>query len=152
VQGAPEDQLRAPFEHLLLDLAELTGLPRSKVVAVGETRLAEQHIRPDYAVTVPGALAGYVEIKAPGKGADPRRFKGEHDKVQWKRLQSLPNLLYTDGSEFSLWHNGERTGEVVRLDAYLACGIHKGTVERAQRAGTVGGSGAGAGRFTASNL
>ena len=115
VQGAPEDQLRAPFEHLLLDLAELTGLPRSKVVAVGETRLAEQHIRPDYAVTVHGALAGYVEIKAPGKGADPRRFKGEHDKVQWKRLQSLPNLLYTDGSEFSLWHNGERTGEVVRL-------------------------------------
>ena len=116
VQGEPEDQLRAPFEHLLLDLAELAGLPRSKVVAVGETRLAEQHIRPDYAVTVHGALAGFVEVKAPGKGADPRRFKGEHDKAQWKRLQSLPNLLYTDGSEFSLWRNGERIGEIVRLD------------------------------------
>lgn len=116
VQGEPEDQLRTPFEHLLLDLAELAGVPRGKVIAVGETRLAEQHIRPDYAVTVHGALAGFVEVKAPGKGADPRRFKGEHDKAQWKRLQSLPNLLYTDGSEFSLWRNGERIGEIVRLD------------------------------------
>jgi hypothetical protein len=115
-QGEPEDQLRAPFEQLLLDMAALTGLPRDKVVPVGETRLAEQHIRPDYAVTVHGALTGYVEIKAPGKGADPRRFKGEHDKAQWKRLQSLPNLLYTDGNEFSLWRNGERIGELVRLD------------------------------------
>lgn len=116
LQGEPEDQLRAPFEHLLLDLAELAGLPRHKVVPIGEARLAERHIRPDYAVTVHGALAGYVEIKAPGKGADPRRFKGEHDKGQWKRLQSLPNLLYTDGSEFSLWRNGDRVGEIVRLD------------------------------------
>jgi hypothetical protein len=116
VQGEPEDQLRAPFEQLLLDLAELAGLPRGKVVAVGETRLAEQHIRPDYAVTVHGALAGYAEIKAPGKGADPKRFKSEHDKAQWKKLQSLPNLLYTDGCEFSLWRSGERVGELVRLE------------------------------------
>lgn len=116
VQGEPEDQLRGPFERLLQDMAELIGLHRGKVVAVGETRLAAQHIRPDYAVTVRGALAGYAEIKAPGKGADPRRFKGEHDKTQWKRLQSLPNLLYTDGSEFSLWRSGERVGDVVRLD------------------------------------
>ena len=115
-QGEPEDQLRAPFEQLLRDMGQLVGLPPGKVVAVGETRLAEHHIRPDYAVTVHGALAGYVEIKAPGKGADPRRFKGEHDKAQWKRLQSLPNLLYTDGGEFSLWRNGERVGELVRLD------------------------------------
>jgi hypothetical protein len=26
VQGEPEDQLRTPFEHLLLDLAELAGV------------------------------------------------------------------------------------------------------------------------------
>lgn len=116
IQGEPEDQLRSPFERLLADLASLGGFAKGQVVAVGETRLAEYHIRPDYAVTVRGGLAGYVEIKAPGKGADPRRFKGEHDKSQWKRLQSLPNLLYTDGGEFSLWRNGERVGDVVRLD------------------------------------
>ena len=33
-------------------------------------------------------------------------MKGAHDKVQWQRLQSLPNPLYADGNEFSLWRNG----------------------------------------------
>lgn len=115
-RGEPEEQLRHPFERLLRDMGALCGLPEGKVLAVGESRIAEHHIRPDFAVTVHGALAGYVEIKAPGKGADPRRFKGDHDKAQWKRLQSLPNLVYTDGSEFSLWRDGERVGEIVRLD------------------------------------
>ncbi len=57
---------------------------------------------------------GHVEVKAPGKGADPRRFKG-HDKEQWEKLQSLPNLLYTDGNSFSLWQNGELVGSIVDL-------------------------------------
>jgi hypothetical protein len=96
-------------------MASLCGLRGGSVVAVGETALAEQRTRPDYAVTVGGALAGFLELKAPGKGADPRRFKPGHDKAQWLRLQSLPNLLYTDGNEFSLWRNGERAGEIVRL-------------------------------------
>lgn len=115
VRGDPEDQLRAPFEQLLDEMAGVCGLPGRSVVAVGETALPERRTRPDYAVTVAGALAGFVELKAPGKGADPRRFKG-HDKEQWLRLQSLPNLLYTDGNEFSLWRNGERVSEIVRLE------------------------------------
>lgn len=113
-RGEPEDQLRAPFERLLADMAEICGVRTKSVVAVGETATPERKSRPDYAIIVDGALAGFVEIKAPGKGADPRRFKG-HDKEQWLRLQSLPNLLYTDGNEFSLWRNGERAGEIVRL-------------------------------------
>jgi hypothetical protein len=56
-----------------------------------------------------------VEVKAPGKGADPRRYKG-HDKEQWEKLQSLPNLLYTDGNAFSLWQNGELVGSIVELE------------------------------------
>ncbi len=59
-------------------------------------------------------LVGYVELKAPGKGADPRRYKG-HDKEQWEKLQSLPNLLYTDGNAFSLWQNGELVGSIVEF-------------------------------------
>ena len=113
--GEPEDQLRAPFEQLLADLAAFTGCAAGAVVAVGETSLAELRTRPDYAVTLHGALAGFVEIKAPGKGADPRRMKGAHDKAQWARLQSLPNLLYTDGNEFSLWRHGEPAAPLVRL-------------------------------------
>ena len=112
--GELEDQLRAPLEALLADLAEACGLTRSDVVVVGETALGELKTRPDYAVTVRNHLAGFVEVKAPGKGADPRRFRG-HDKAQWEKLQSLPNLLYTDGNAFSLWHSGEPVGAVVRL-------------------------------------
>jgi hypothetical protein len=113
--GAPEDQLRAPFEALLKDLAALCNLPANEVTAVGETSISDLKTRPDYAVTVRNALAGHIELKAPGKGADPRKFKDAHDKGQWERLRSLPNLIYTDGNEFSLWQSGELVGTIVRL-------------------------------------
>src|SRR5271168_4656021 len=43
--GQPEDQLRAPFEHLLADLAELSNLPKSAVAAVGESSLSDLKTR-----------------------------------------------------------------------------------------------------------
>ena len=114
--GAPEDQLRAPLEALVASLAELAGLPRGSIVAVGETSLAELKTRPDYAITRGNALIGFIEVKAPEKGADPRRFHEKHDKEQWAKLRTLPNLIYTDGNGFSLWRNGEIVGKVVHLD------------------------------------
>jgi hypothetical protein len=113
--GEPEDQLRAPLERLLADLAELCGFPANAVSAVGESALAALKTRPDYAITLRNALVGFLEIKAPGKGADPRKFRG-HDKEQWERLHPLPNLLYTDGNQFSLWRSGQLEGAVVNLD------------------------------------
>ncbi|MEX1094981.1 MAG: type ISP restriction/modification enzyme [Planctomycetales bacterium] len=113
--GEPEDQLRAPLEALIADLAELCRLPRNAIAAVGESSIGDLKTRPDYAVTVRHALAGFIEIKAPGKGADPRKFKDRHDRAQWEKLQSLPNLMYTDGNEFSVWRNGEPWGSIVRL-------------------------------------
>jgi hypothetical protein len=113
--GEPEDQLRAPLESLFAALAEQCGFKRDWLAAVGESSLSTLKTRPDYAVTLRKVLVGYVEVKAPGKGADPRRYKG-HDKEQWEKLQSLPNLLYTDGNAFSLWQNGELVGEIVTLD------------------------------------
>ena len=118
--GAPEDQLRAPLEGLIANLAELTGLPPGSVVAVGESSLADLKTRPDYAVTRRNALIGFIEVKAPGKGADPRRFQDTHDKEQWAKLQTLPNLIYTDGNAFSLWRNGELEGRVVHLEGDVA--------------------------------
>ena len=114
--GAPEDQLRAPFEQLVGDMAALCGFAPGSVVAVGEASLAALHTRPDYAITVHGALVGFVELKAPGKGARPQRFNDPHDRAQWQRLQSLPNLIYADGNEFSLWRNGELASPLVRLE------------------------------------
>jgi hypothetical protein len=114
--GQPEDQIRAPFEQLLLDIATLSGLPAGSVVAVGESSVSDLKTRPDYAVTVQKSLVGFVELKAPGKGCDPRKFKDPHDKGQWERLSSLPNLLYTDGNGFSLWQDGKLVGTVLHLD------------------------------------
>ena len=67
-------------------------------------------------MTVSNALVGFIEIKAPDKGADPRRFSDPHDKAQWGRLKALPNILYTSGNSFSLWQDGELQGRVVDLD------------------------------------
>jgi len=113
--GEPEDQLRAPLEGLFADLAEICGFKREWFTAVGESSLTTLKTRPDYAISLRKVLVGYVEVKAPGKGADPRRYKG-HDKEQWEKLQTLPNLLYTDGNSFSVWQNGELVGSIVDLD------------------------------------
>ena len=114
--GAPEDQLRAPLEHLLKALSTLAGLPDDLVTLVGESTLSALATRPDYAVTVQGALVGFIEVKAPGKGSDPRRFVDEHDRKQWTKLKSLRNLIYTDGNSFGLWRNGEPVDKIVALE------------------------------------
>ncbi|RJP35434.1 MAG: DNA methyltransferase [Phycisphaerales bacterium] len=114
--GEPEDQLRAPLERLIRGLAELLNFPTGAVVTIGETSIADLKTRPDFAVTVRNALVGFIEVKAPGKGADPRRFGHRHDQEQWERLQPLPNLVYTDGNAFSLWRSGELVEPIVRLE------------------------------------
>lgn len=111
--GNPEDQLRAPFERLLQDMAALSAL--NNVVLIGESSLKDLSLRPDYAVAVDRALAGFVELKAPGKGADPRRFTNPHDKEQGEKLRSLPNVLFTDGNTFSLWQEGELVDKILTL-------------------------------------
>lgn len=111
VKGQPEDQLRSPFEGLINDLKFALSLP-SDIAIIGETPVEGLNTRPDYAVTLGGALIGHVELKAPGKGADPRQYRDKHDKAQWQKLKSLPNLLYCDGEEFSLWQDGELRGHV----------------------------------------
>jgi len=55
-----------------------------------------------------------LELKAPGKGANPEKFKEKNDRDQWQRFKNLPNLIYTDGNEWALYRNGERQGEILR--------------------------------------
>ncbi len=83
---------------------------------MGESTLSDLKIRPDYAVTVRNSLVGFIELKAPGKGANPNRFTDQHDRKQWQKLKSLPNLLYCDGNQFSLWQNGEQQDKTVILE------------------------------------
>ena len=114
--GQPEDQLRNPIEQLFAALALEIGLPKGALTLIGEKSLSELRTRPDFAVNVQKALIGFIEVKAPGKGADPRKWKAGHDKEQWDKLKALPNLLYTDGNAFSLWRDGALIGTIIKLD------------------------------------
>ncbi|MDR3510270.1 MAG: N-6 DNA methylase [Caulobacteraceae bacterium] len=116
VTGQPEDQLRTPLVALIKDMGGLIGLAATDTELVGETSMADLMIRPDFAVTRKNALIGFLEVKAPGKGADPTRFAAKsHDRNQWEKLKALPNLIYTDGNAFSLWRDGKLARPIVYL-------------------------------------
>lgn len=117
--GEPEDLLRGPFEQLMKGIAAESGVGHLDLA--GEHHLAEDRIRPDYAVYVNKALLGFVELKAPGKGVDTARYKG-HDRQQWQRLACLPNVLYADGQSFALFRDGERVGPIVHLEGDVTTG------------------------------
>lgn len=126
-EGEPEAQLTNPVATLLQDFGALHSM---KVVTVRETSLktaggglvSEGLVRPDYAITVDGVLTGYVELKAPGKNIDPASFtKKSHEYRQWQRLRNLPNLLYTNGTEWRLYRYGE---PVLTSTGYDAVHMH----------------------------
>jgi hypothetical protein len=111
VAFSPEDQLKSPVNTVLEEAGKMLNLD---VNAVTEVHVDELGGRPDIGVTVGSLLSGYIELKAPGKGADPKKLKGS-DKIQWQKFQDLPNLMYTDGNEWGLYRNGERVGKLIRL-------------------------------------
>ena len=109
--GAPEEQLRGPFENFIAAAGAALG---RELVCAGEATLPDRLGRPDFAVHDQGALLGYAELKAPGAGADAGRFRG-HDRAQFNRFSAIPNLLYSDGSHWALYRGGQRVGKVVKL-------------------------------------
>ncbi len=109
--GEPEDQLRGPFENLMADAAHVFGW---KVICTGETHLPNRLGRPDYAVHLNKLLTGYVELKAPGVGANVKRFSG-HNRDQWKRFSAIPNIFYTDGNQWALYRSGERVDQILQF-------------------------------------
>ncbi|GAB3886656.1 hypothetical protein GCM10029964_051300 [Kibdelosporangium lantanae] len=116
--GSQEDHLRAPFERMLTAVANSLGL---KITTIGETRLPDLSVRPDYAVDVAGARVGYVELKKPGHGV-PESWKSpsQHDRDQWEKFQLLPNVLYSDGEQFARYNFGKLQGNIARLEPGLA--------------------------------
>ncbi|MCA0256141.1 MAG: N-6 DNA methylase [Proteobacteria bacterium] len=103
--ASPEDQLKP----VVADLFKSAGVGYALTVETRtETHLSEHKVRPDIAVYVGGLICGYIELKAPGLGADAPRLAGKHNKEQWGKLKGLPNLIYTDGREWALYRSGER--------------------------------------------
>ncbi len=115
VQAQPEDQLKGPVGELLRATGKLTG---RDVAWRTEVHADDVDGRPDMGATADGLLAGFVELKRPGLGARPEGFTGSNRK-QWLRFKALPNLIYTDGSEWSLYRTGELKKRVRASDDVL---------------------------------
>jgi hypothetical protein len=116
--GQSEANLTSAVETLLRDIAGMLGLP---LLLHREASHQSLGIRPDLAVDVAGARAGVVELKAPDMGVPGApRWGKSRDRRQWERFKALPNVLYTDGSSWAVYHYGERAGSVATLEGDLA--------------------------------
>ena len=94
--------MKSPVGQLLSAVGTLTALD---VNWRTEVHPDDVEGRPDIGVVTDGLLNGHVDLKRPGKGARPEGFTGR-DRQQWERFKALPNLIYTDGSEWSLYRSG----------------------------------------------
>jgi hypothetical protein len=91
----PEDQLKGPIQQILAAaVGAIVTRTEAQVANIG---------RPDISIDVAGLLCGFIELKAPGKGARPEKFR-DRDREQWLKFKALPNLIYTDGIEWTLYH------------------------------------------------
>ncbi|WP_405064339.1 N-6 DNA methylase [Kribbella sp. NBC_01505] len=116
--GQSEANLTSAVEALLLDVARLLGLEALVHSEAAERSLG---IRPDLAVDVAGARIGVVELKAPGVGVPGgARWGKSRDRSQWERFKALPNVMYTDGSTWAVYHYGQPIGHPIVLDGDLA--------------------------------
>lgn len=109
--GEAEAAIRAPIEQLLSHVGAHLSL---SVVPHDEVRDTDRGVRPDYAISVKGAITGYVEVKKPGASIDPDSLTG-HNLRQWQRQRDLPNLIYTNGTEWRLYRDSQPVGEPVHL-------------------------------------
>ena len=125
----PEDQLKSPMKVLLESIGTMLG--HTVIVTTespqpggdGETSGG----RVDAAVQVgkttgTALLTGHVELKAPNKPGDPRKLTAKHDVDQWAKFQRLPNLIYTNGREWTL----QRTGTEISRFTLSGDPVHAG--------------------------
>jgi hypothetical protein len=105
-----EDQLKGPTQRLL----QRTGAALGYEVIARTEALTDLGARPDLGISVGQLVVGHIELKAPGKGVQPRDFGAGHDREQFKKLADHPNLLYTDGNEWALYRLGRRIDPLVR--------------------------------------
>ena len=120
ISGAPEDQLRGPLETLVRELAEAAGLPVGAVHLVGETTQSDLKTRPDFAATVSKALVGFIEVKAPGKGADPRKFSDQGPGAARGAIEAANKLSMPQESVRKLGSTGQRIQQFCGREANWA--------------------------------
>lgn len=77
-------------------------------------RDTDRGVRPDYAISVAGAITGHIEVKKPGANLGPASFTG-HNLRQWERQRNLPNLISTNGTEWRIYQDSEPHRDPVHL-------------------------------------
>ncbi|AWW39853.1 type ISP restriction/modification enzyme [Streptomyces cadmiisoli] len=118
--SSKEDSLTAPVEQLLRGMA---WRQRLKLIAHGQSRVKRLRIRPDFAISCRGRTIGHVELKQPGRGADPEKWAVKsHDRKQWEKIKALHNVLYTDGYEWAVYRFGVQVGPTGLLVGDLESG------------------------------
>lgn len=108
--GGREEALKFPVSDLMRGVAQLegySGCQTSEEVSVKKSGQSKG-IRPDIGVRIDSGMVGFVELKAPGIPIDPKTFKkGTHNHRQWELLKDIPNLIYTNGTEWRLISYGQ---------------------------------------------
>lgn len=128
-QGEPEDQLKPPTDFLF---SEFSKLIQRQLVLKGESRLHSRPGKPDFALNDEKLPIGYIELKAPGKGANPARYKS-HDRQQWNRFKLVPNILYTDGNEWAVYQYGALVSKRICLKGDICTDGKKAVTETNSR-------------------
>lgn len=111
--GRPEDRLRAPIYKLLKNIGAILG---RDVVVHDEVPLSDISARPDFAVDTAGGRVGYIELKAFEKGIPGNWHPTKHDREQLDKLSRLPNLIYTNGSQWGLYRKGVLVGQIATMN------------------------------------
>ncbi|GAA3749351.1 hypothetical protein GCM10022205_40450 [Spinactinospora alkalitolerans] len=110
--------MRGPFKVLIESMGGTLGIPAR---AYGEVSLPALQARPDFGVDATGVSAGpnnrigYVELKKPSKPIPPSDFLDRHDREQWEKFQRLPNILYSNGTQWALFRYGVQQGPTVEI-------------------------------------
>lgn len=107
----PEIDVEADLYTPMTNLIEALGGDGLRVSSDHQVSVG----RPDLMVSRASreCVVGWVEVKNMDSPADPGRFTRGHDRDQWERFQVLPNLVYSNGYEATLWRDGAQYGDIV---------------------------------------
>ena len=106
---AIEPALAPAFQELVQSL--LPHLPAVPQLTVSPEYNQRGVGRPDIALVRAGQPPrAFIELKAPAKSADPRRWRTPHDKRQHERLQELAHWASCNFAAFHLFHRKDEQG------------------------------------------
>ncbi len=111
ITANPEDQLKRPLSDFLESLIpnQITSRTEAQVEGLGA--------RPDIGVARNHLLCGHIELKAPGISI--KRLTGSN-KTQFEKFKALPNLIYTNSTDWIHYKSGVREGPIISFSGELS--------------------------------